>query len=368
VDFSALESNPLIQGMAWQQTNRDAIDAIAGGPKGGIRATIRSVDDPEKRGRVKVIFDDMNPEKPQIEGATGPGGFGKKRPGVESQSHWIDCKPSFDGKQPKRLIGLRVSIAASDGQYQYAVLDDVIWDENVLNKKTEQPNTGTMVRLPMYEKDELPLPSEKNRGLSVVQMDGPFGDDWLCVCLKRSGRYIWVRHVDLQHGHAGGNDVTAYADTGGDKPFPGKQATINDQVFPTSAAQMPQYSAYGTKARGNPYNDQTQWFPSPMSKDKPLPTVPPTVNNQDEALQFIRDSDGFAAVIPGSPAPVTVGQVPQPIASILPFTGFNINFDTMLQNIINFLKEEAKKQLSQLTQGLSDQILNASQPPTTPPA
>ena len=138
-----LETNPLFLALAHYSTQRDAIDEIAGGPKGSVRGTIVSVDDPEKRGRVQVIFDDMNPDKPQIEGSNSYG----PRSGVASKSHWIDCKPAFKGKQPKRLVGKRVSIQATDAQYQYAVLDDVLWDEGVLTKATQQPDTGTMVRL-----------------------------------------------------------------------------------------------------------------------------------------------------------------------------------------------------------------------------
>jgi hypothetical protein len=263
MDFSALESNPLIQALAWQQTNQDAIDAIAGGPKGSIRGTVVDVNDPEERGRVKVVFDDMNPEKPQIQGATGEGGFGEKRQGAESQSHWVDTVPAFKGKQPKRLVGKRVSLQATDGQYQYAILDDVLWDEGVLNKKSEQPNTGTMVRLPCYERGEFPPPSAENVGLMVVELNGPMSSDWLCVCLKRQGQYIWVRHVDLQHGHAGENDGQQPNDSHGDREQPVNEQSVWDYAFPTSAQAMPKSSRYGTSPRSNPYGGQATWNAPP---------------------------------------------------------------------------------------------------------
>lgn len=259
----SLQENPLIQALAWQVTNQNAIDAIAGGPKGALRATVVDVDDPENRGRVKVIFDDMNPKKPQIQGATGEGNYGGKRPGAQTYSQWIDTKPSFKGKQPKRLIGLRVSVQASDAQYQYAVLDDVLWDEGVLTEKTIQPNTGTMVRLPCYKKGEFPPATAENVGCMAVELDGPMSSDWLCVVLKRQGKYIWVRHVDLQHGHAGENDGKQPNDSHGDSEQPVNEQSVWDYAFPTSAQAMPKSSAYGTSPRPNPYGGRATWNAPP---------------------------------------------------------------------------------------------------------
>ena len=181
-----LETNPLLLALAHYTTQRDAIDSIAAGPKGSVRATIIDVDDPEERGRVKVIFDDMNTKKPQVEGSNTYG----KRKGKDQPSQWVDFSPAFKGKQPRRLIGKRVTIDMTDGQYQYGVVRDVIWDESVLTKKTEQPNTGTMVRLPCYRKGEFPPPTEENVGCMAVEINGPMGADWLCVVLKRQGKFI----------------------------------------------------------------------------------------------------------------------------------------------------------------------------------
>jgi hypothetical protein len=254
-----LETNPLLLALAHYSTQRDAIDSIAAGPKGSIRATIVSVDDPEERGRVKVVFDDMNPEKPQVEGSNAYG----KREGVEQKSQWVDFSPAFKGRQPKRLVGKRVTLEATDGQYQYAVARDVIWDEGVLNKKTQQPDTGTMVRLPCYESGEFPAASAENVGLMVVELGGPMDSDWLCVCLKRAGEYIWVRHSDLAHGHSGQNDGKQPNDTRGDGEEPVNQQTVWDYVFPTSGGQMQKYSKYGTDPRANPYGGDSKWYEAP---------------------------------------------------------------------------------------------------------
>ena len=254
-----IETNPLVQALANYQTNQDAINDIAGGPKGTIRGTIVDVNDPEERGRCKVIFDDMNPDKPQIEGSSNYG----QREGEASKSHWVDCVPAFKGKQPKRLVGLRVNINVTDGQYQNAVLDDVLWDQNVLTKETKQPNTGTMTRLPCYAKGEFPPPSEENAGLMAVELNGPMNSDWLCVCLKRQGSYIWVRHVDLQHGHAGENDGTQPNDSRGDREQPVRENSVWDYAFPTSKQTMPKSSAYGTSPRTNPYGGAANWNAPP---------------------------------------------------------------------------------------------------------
>ena len=356
-----LRSLPLVQSLALMQQATEANMKFAGLPRGTLRGTIVDIDDPENRGRVKVVFDDMNPDIPQVCGA---GEWSQERVGDEPDcSHWIDTSPAFKGKQPKGLLKKRVNISVSNGQYQYAVLQDVMFDPQLLAEKAKNklkmPNNSSMTRMPVYEANKLPEPCEENWGCTVIETGGPYGDDWLCVCLKRSGKYLWVRHIDMQHGHAGANDTTAYCDTGGDKPFPGKAVTGWDFTFPTSAAEMAKYSAYGTDPRGNPYGDKVQWFPSPMSKDEPLPAVPPTVTNQDEALTFIRDSDGFTSNITGQIPPIAGITIPS-LSSILPFQGFSMDFNKMLQNVLGFVKQQALSQLSQATGGLSDQVIQAT--------
>jgi hypothetical protein len=151
----------------------------------------------------------------------------------------------------------------TDAQYQYGVVRDVIWDEGVLTKKTEQPDTGTMVRLPCYESGEFPPANKENVGLMVIELGGPMDSDWMCVCLKRAGEYIWVRHVDLAHGHAGENDGIQPNDTHGDAEQPVNEQSIWDFVFPTSRAAMQKYSRYGTSPRPNPLGGQAKWYDPP---------------------------------------------------------------------------------------------------------
>lgn len=238
---------------------------FAGLPRGTLRGTIVDVDDPKERGRVRVVFDDMNPEIPQVSGA---GEWSKERIGEEpDKSHWIDTSPAFKGKQPEGLVGKRVNIAASNGQYQYAVLNDVMYDPQLLatdkQGSLKMPNNSSMTRLPIYPSGSLPEATSENHGCMVVEEDGPMDSDWLCVCLKRQGQFIWVRHVDLQHGHAGENDGKQPPDTSGDGEDPVEEQSVWDYVFPTSGGEMQKYSAYGTAPRSNPFGGEAKWHEPP---------------------------------------------------------------------------------------------------------
>jgi hypothetical protein len=238
---------------------------FAGLPRGTVRGVIKDVNDPENRGRVRVVFDDMNPEIPQV---TGAGEYSEARVGEEPDlSHWIDVSPAFMGKQPEGLVGKRVNISVSNGQFQYAVLQDVLFDPELLATKSKDklkmPNNSSMTRLPIYSSGSLPPASAENHGCMVVEEGGPMSSDWLCVCLKRQGSYIWVRHVDLQHGHAGENDGTQPNDSRGDRERPVNEQSVWDYVFPTSKQAMPKSSAYGTSPRSNPYGGQATWNAPP---------------------------------------------------------------------------------------------------------
>lgn len=331
-------------------------------PKGTVRGTIKSVDDPKELGRVQVLFDKDDIDTPQV---TGAGEWAEPRPGDEVNiSHWLDASPAFKGKQPEGLVDKRVSISVTDGEYQYAVVDgDVVFDrQNLTEKKGSKlqlPDNSTMTRMPVYEAGKLPPAVAENIGCTVIEKGGPYGDDWLCICLMRSGKYIWVRHVDLQHGHAGGNDILGYPDTAGAKPFPGMMPTVTDQTFPTSAGQCKQYSVYGSAARGNPYGAECQWFSPPMSDIQPNPIIEPFITNQTEAQDFIRNENGYAENIPGKITPIAGISIPS-LGSIMPFPGFNINFDKMVQNILNLLKEQALAQLNQVTGGISNTIIQST--------
>jgi len=263
----SLASEKLTQELAKAFKMAAQVHHYAGLQKGGVvRGTVIDVKDPENRGRVKVLFDAMNPKDiPQIEGA---GSYSDEREGTDSaNSHWIDASPSFVGKQPPGLVGKRVSIVLSNGQYHYAVLQDVVYDPQNLTPKAagdlKQPDNNSLQRLPIYLKKDMPPPCAENHGCTVIEEDGPMDSDWLCVCLKRQGKYIWVRHVDLQHGHAGENDGKQPSDSDGDSEQPVAEQSVWDYVFPTSAKEMPKSSAYGTSPRPNPYGGKATWYPPP---------------------------------------------------------------------------------------------------------
>lgn len=257
-----LPQHPFITAMTLAVQGSQASMQYAGLPKGTIRGTVKDVNDPENRGRVRVIFDDMNPEVPQVLGAED---WSKEREGEEPDlSHWIDVSPAFKGKQPEGLVGKRVNICVSNGQYQYAVLQDVLCDPSSLAQKAKDklkiPNNSSMTRLPIYESGSLPPASEENHGCVVVESGGPLQSDWLCVCLRRNGKYYWVRHIDASHGHAGQNDSTERPDTDGDAMAPINNASTWDYTFPTTAGAMQKYSSYGTSPRPNPFGGEADWL------------------------------------------------------------------------------------------------------------
>jgi hypothetical protein len=221
-----LRNTPLVQSLARLEQSADKSDKYAGLPPGGLRGTIVDVDDPEERGRVRVVFDDHNPDIPQV---TGAGDWSKSRVGTDpDKSHWIDTSPAFKGKQPPGLVGKRVNIAASNGQYQYAVLQDVMYDPQMLatDKKGDlkMPDNSSMTRLPCYPSGSLPPPSAENVGCVIVETGGFDGMDWLSVCLNRGGGYKWVNLMDRLHIH----DSQA-ADSAGDS-----EGTVNDDTHATS--------------------------------------------------------------------------------------------------------------------------------------
>ena len=241
----------------------ESVARSSGLPRGPVRAKVVDVEDPQERGRVRVLFDSVNyKEIPQV---TAAGQFSKSRDGsIEYLSHWIDTSPAFKGRQPQGLLGKRVSIVLSQSQYPYAILQDVLHDKELLTdeaaSKLQIPNNSPMVRLPIYGAGGLPPACAENHGCTVIESAGPMLSDWLCVCLRRNGKYYWVRHVDLAHGHAGQNDSSQLPDTGGDGQQPIKNVAVWDNVFPTTAAQMPYASQYGTDARPNPFGAAAKWY------------------------------------------------------------------------------------------------------------
>lgn len=255
-----LRSLDWIKKQALMNQAADIARQTAGLPRGTVRGTVVDVEDPEERGRVLVVFDDVNPDIPQVYGA---GKYSKPREGGEPEkSHWVDVSPAFKGVQPEGLIGKRVNIAVSNGQFQFAVMQDVLFDPQMLAKsgKMEMPNNSSMTRLPIYESGSLPVPCQENHGCMVVEMGGPMDSDWLCVCLQRQGTYYWVRHIDMAHGHAGENDGKQGVDSDGNAQQPTNEQSVWDYVFPTTGGEMQKYSRYGTNPRPNPFGGKARWY------------------------------------------------------------------------------------------------------------
>ncbi len=199
---------------------------FAGLPRGTVRGVIKDVNDPENRGRVRVVFDDMNPEIPQV---TGAGVYSEARVGEEPDlSHWIDVSPAFMGRQPAGLVGKRVNISVSNGQFQYAVLQDVLFDPELLAQKSagqlKMPNNSSMTRLPVYPSGSLPPATAENVGCVIVEDGGFDGMQWLSVCLARSGGYAWVNLMDRLHIHD-----SQVNDSRGDR-----EGTVNDDTHATT--------------------------------------------------------------------------------------------------------------------------------------
>ena len=221
-----LRTTPLVQQLAAMQQATEANMKFAGLPRGTLRGVIKDVNDPDNRGRVRVVFDDMNPEIPQVSGA---GDWSKERVGQEPDlSHWIDVSPAFKGKQPPGLVGKRVNISVSNGQYQYAVLNDVLYDPELLAEKAkgklEMPNNSSMTRLPVYPSGSLPPATAENVGCVIIEDGGFDGMQWLSVCLQRSGGYTWVNLMDRLHIHD-----SQVNDSRGDR-----EGTVNDDTHATT--------------------------------------------------------------------------------------------------------------------------------------
>lgn len=221
-----LRTVPLIQQLAAMQQASEANMKFAGLPRGTVRGVVKDVNDPENRGRVRVVFDDMNPEIPQV---TGAGKFSEARVGEEPDlSHWIDVSPAFMGKQPEGLVGKRVNICVSNGQFQYAMMQDVCFDPELLAQKSagqlKMPNNSSMTRLPVYSSGSLPPATEENVGCVIVEDGGYDGMQWLSVCLARSGGYAWVNLMDRLHIHD-----SQVNDSRGDR-----EGTVNDDTHATT--------------------------------------------------------------------------------------------------------------------------------------
>lgn len=221
-----LSNNPLVLKLAALQINAKATSGLTNSVRGSLRGTVVDVDDPENRGRVRVLYYDSDPDIPQVSGA---GDLAKRRECTDADiSEWIDTSPAFMGKQPPGLVGKHVNIAVSNGQHQYAVMEDVLFDPQNLatdaKNKVEMPNNSSMTRLPVYPSGQMPPATAENVGCLIIEDGGFDGMQWLSVCLQRSGGYKWVNLMDRLHIH----DSQA-SDSHGDA-----EGTVNDDTHATT--------------------------------------------------------------------------------------------------------------------------------------
>lgn len=207
-----------------------------GRTRGPIKGIITDVLDPLNEGRVKVVLDSKNGE-------------------TQFQSDWIPFMEPFVGKLPETLIGSRVNINPTDSDMQRMVVTGVINDE----KSESQPANTNMTRMPTYPAGKLPPPCKENVGCTVIEEEGPYGWDTLCVCLgKKEGdakKYYWIRLPHLDHIHAGADDSPKYQEFLGGAVLPGEwseQKVVWDHVVPTSDKEYEKEmkTNYGVNGRG----------------------------------------------------------------------------------------------------------------------
>ncbi len=127
------------------------------------------------------------------------------------------------------------------------------------NEEGDIPPNSDMVRCQVFPSGSLPDASQENHGCMVIEEGGPMDSDWLCVCIKRKGEFYWVRHIDMNHGHAGEDDGQQQPDTDGDGEVPVEELTVWDYVFPTTHEEYEKNSMHGTNPRANPFGDDAKW-------------------------------------------------------------------------------------------------------------
>ena len=203
---------------------------------------IVDVQDPEERGRIKVILDQANPEfltENEYDNT-------ESQP---TQTDWIKPDVPFRGVQPEQLVGMRVPIKARNGDPSRLSFGDPIYDPEETEDQqwkegeAEIPENTAMVRAPVYPTGSLPPPGIENFGCLVIEEGGPCQSDWLCVCIRRRGTFYWVRHIDLNHIHADQDDGRQPPDSDGDGEAPVDEGPIWDKVAPTTDKAYP-YQSY----------------------------------------------------------------------------------------------------------------------------
>jgi len=236
---------------------------------------ITDVDDPERRGRVKVILDQVNPDLLTEDNLN-------QEETQPTKSDWISPDIPFRGVQPDQLVGMRVPVKARNGDPNRLSFGAPIYDPEETaegqakwkkggsksrsapvgggeNEDGDIPPNSDMVRCQVFPSGSLPDASQENHGCIVIEEDGPMESDWPCVCIKRRGEFYWVRLVDLAHGHAGEDDGDQKPDSDGDGEDPVKENTVWDYAFPTTHEEYDKKSKHGTDPRDNPFGGEAKW-------------------------------------------------------------------------------------------------------------
>lgn len=190
---------------------------------------IVDTNDPERRGRVKVILDEVNPKVLEEKGFAQDGA-------QPTQSDWIEPLNSFKGLQPAALKGKRVPIIPRNGDPNRLSFGAPVFDPNE-KQGAKPPANSDMTRLPVYPSGSLPDATAENIGCMIVESGGPQGYDWLMVCLKRAGGYKWVRMADRLHYHTGQLPDTDNDSEGNGPDTSTEQRTYDDIVVTTGAPQ-----------------------------------------------------------------------------------------------------------------------------------
>ena len=247
----ALENCDLVKTLLKSERSAKFAQDLSGRALGSLKGTIVDIRDPENLGRVKVLFDSMNNEI-------------QNQPEAENYvSHWVSVSPSFVGRQTEELLNARVTLAPVDGKYDRAIHQDIIYEpETNTISGQPKPQSSTMTRLPVYLAGKLPPPQIENLGCMAVEMGGPLNSDWVVVCLRRNGNFHWVRMIDMQHSHVGGDDVDVPPNNDGTVNPPSKALSTWDYVIPTTDREMPKLTFYGTK-RPNMYGENGSKFYGP---------------------------------------------------------------------------------------------------------
>jgi len=258
-----MSDNQAINELASMLRRGDRGAQIAQELSGNMQPTfglITDVEDPERRGRIKVVLDQVNPE---FVSETG-NDQGSSQP---TKTDWITPDIPFRGVQPDQLVGMRVPVKARNGDPNRLSFGAPIYDPEETESQQklwegdakEIPPNSDMVRCQVFPSGSLPDASAENHGCIVIEEDGPMESDWLCVCIKRKGEFYWVRHIDMNHGHAGEDDGQQQPDSDGDGEVPVEELTVWDYVFPTTHEEYEKNSMHGTDPRANPFGGEAKW-------------------------------------------------------------------------------------------------------------